>query len=1104
MTTTATTTTESMGVGRTLWAALALAGLAAAAVVAAVAAQSAPPSAARADHPLADPPEGFPDPPGLWEISPDHLVAGTTTPVQLRYVQGRDSLPPGSTHIVRFEPLSVVDLFHARPSEGIDLVPLEGHPLPQVEVEPMRVAGIGYGEVVLRFPAGLAAGDAFALDYGNRQPDGTLAALVAPIHARGLTFQIFSQLEPGGARVSWLNASWDEGLPTVDLLAAQPSRVRLFLPTLVAPGQSFRLRLAVTDEFDSRSEPLYAGAIALEAPPGLEGLPARLELAAADASVAAIEGLSCREPGVYRVRARLEGDGPWFESNPIVVQAGATEGVYWGSLHNHTLYSECWGDDLDTTFRHARDVAGFDFFGTSDHYGQLPREQGLSGLTMWRERRFMHARDGWADTVRAASAFDEPGRFATLVGYECSMNDSGHYNVHWHHDASRDPLEEAESYFLPVYCDYVDALGRLLQDSHALLIPHMHAANFPFLSLVQRTNSWGEPLTPVMEVYSDWGDGVRPLGVRDPQSRFGGLGGGTCFLGALEQGIELGVTGDADHHAGLPGRRQAFGVAPSHDHPPGLTAARMGRLDADAVLDAYRRRATYATTGERIYLDVRGGPAGDPEVPMGGRLAADGPIALRVQVAGTAPIARVSLFDGLTLAGEWTPADEDAGTRDLVWDFACDPWGPAAAPAVAASGAPAAEPLPADWRPSRMGQELTIVPGTREEQYYLAANRGSVLINGQRVVDRDRSVVYGFQFAPGAPARLDLELDQEFKVSVSPDGGIYQTVLEEPARVHMGGNREVRTVDLTASVSEQPCVFVKLTDSHPEDGWGGRLGRLVVRSEQLPTPGRLPARDIVDRPLERRHAYLVEVEQADGQLAWSSPLFVEREHQADLRWDLAPDGRPRLTNAGDADARDVEVDFSPDEHGALLPSVARPEIQRDEDVGFLWTDRLDDRRVRVHWRWRGSEALAGRVVLEGVRGYATVPNFDFGLRRGAFDDGRAGVVEFELPSIAHDETGRSVGLDFDVENDPSRPNVVRLQLEDEVLVRCDGRDQTVRELALPLNGRSSDRPLGLQVIPRLGAGESWSPAEGPPGFWSVDPADRIPERDEDDNLWRQG
>jgi hypothetical protein len=111
-----------------------------------------------------------------------------------------------------------------------------------------------------------------------------------------------------------------------------------------------------------------------------------------------------------------------------------------------------------------------------------------------------------------------------------------------------------------------------------------------------------------MEVYSDWGDGVRPVGVRSPEGRFGGLSGGTPFLAALAQGHELGVTGDADHHAGLPGRRQAFGVAPSHDHPPGLTAARMGRLDAESVLDAYRRRATYATTGERIWLDVRAGP----------------------------------------------------------------------------------------------------------------------------------------------------------------------------------------------------------------------------------------------------------------------------------------------------------------------------------------------------------------------------------------------------------------------------------------------------------------------------------------------------------------
>ena len=1099
----------------TRWPALvallgALAGLAAGAT----ALPQASPPPEHESRPLPPPPDELPELPGIWEISPDRLVAGTTTHIQLRYVNGPAALPAGSAHIVHFEPISVADLLHARPSEAVDLVPLGDRPLPRVEVEPMKVAGIGYGEVVLRFPDGLEAGAGFALDYGNRQPDGSIAALVAPIHMRGLTFEVFTQLEQGGPRHTWLNQSWLEGLPTVDLLAAAPSRVRLFGPTLVAPAQTFRLRVAVTDAYDSRAEPPFAGTVALEAPAGLDGLPAQLELAAGDLSVGAIEGLSCQQPGIYRVRARLPGDGEWFESNPIVVQAGATEGVYWGCLHNHTLYSECWGDDLDSTFLHARDVAGLDFFGTSDHYGQMPRDQGQSGLTMWRERRFMHARDAWIDTVRAATAFDAPGRFATLVGYELSMNDSGHYNVHWRHDTARDPLEEAASYFLPQYCDYVDALARQLQDTHALLIPHMHAGAFPFLSLLKRQNAWGEELTPVMEVYSDWGDGVRPVGDRDREGRFGGLGGGTPFLEALAQGLELGVTGDADHHAGLPGRRQAFGVAPSHDHPPGLTAARMARLDGESVLDAYRRRATYATTGERIWLEVRAGPADAgvgpvAEVPMGQVLAADGPVELRVQVAGTAPITRVSLFDGLTPAGEWKPAD--SGARDVSCSFACEPWKPSAdAAGGTASGAGsgassgASPDGAAGWKPLSMGQELTIVPGTREEQYYLAANRGSVLVNGYRVADRERSLVYGFRFQPGEIARLDLDIDQEFRVALSHDGAVFETVLEEPQSVHKGGNRAVRTVDLTAFVREQPGVFVKLTDSHPDDGWGARLARMVVRSEQVPAPCHLVGRDIVYRYQDRRHPYLVEVEQADGQLAWSSPIWVEHEHLPDLRWDLAPDGRPRLTNAGDAEATDVEVSYAPDEHGFLLPSVARPDVDRSEDVCFLWTDRFDQRRTRVHLRWYGSEPLKGRVVLDGARGYATAANFDFEQRHGRVDDSRTGAVDFELPSIAHDQTGRSVGLDFEVENDPSCPNVVRLQLESEVLVRCDGRDQTVRELALPLNGRHSDRDLVLQVIPRLSAGESWVPAEGAPGFWGADPADRVPERTEGDDLWRQG
>jgi hypothetical protein len=64
-------------------------------------------------------------------------------------------------------------------------------------------------------------------------------------------------------------------------------------------------------------------------------------------------------------------------------------------------------------------------------------------------------------------------------------------------------------------------------------------------------------------------------------------------------------------------------------------------------MDAYRQRRTYGTTGARIFLEVEAHGAG-----MGETLRTDSPCDLHVTVAGTAPIARIEVFQGLTSMGK--------------------------------------------------------------------------------------------------------------------------------------------------------------------------------------------------------------------------------------------------------------------------------------------------------------------------------------------------------------------------------------------------------------------------------------------------------------------
>ena len=76
--------------------------------------------------------------------------------------------------------------------------------------------------------------------------------------------------------------------------------------------------------------------------------------------------------------------------------------------------------------------------------------------------------------------------------------------------------------------------------------------------------------------------------------------------------------------------------------------------------DAFFGRRTYATTGDRILLDVQvnGEPAGS-------EVASDGSVELRVAVHGTAPIDRVDIIRGDRLVHTEHPAKQPGCERGL-------------------------------------------------------------------------------------------------------------------------------------------------------------------------------------------------------------------------------------------------------------------------------------------------------------------------------------------------------------------------------------------------------------------------------------------------------
>lgn len=93
-----------------------------------------------------------------------------------------------------------------------------------------------------------------------------------------------------------------------------------------------------------------------------------------------------------------------------------------------------------------------------------------------------------------------------------------------------------------------------------------------------------------------------------------------------------------------------------------------------------------------------------------------------------------------------------------------------------------------------------------------------------RFADGTHYFVYRFPFpADTTAASVTLTIDNEYLVQVSADGKSWTTMLTEKTQEHDGNNKAARTVDLSSYLGPDKASYVRVADSFPQDGWGGRV-----------------------------------------------------------------------------------------------------------------------------------------------------------------------------------------------------------------------------------------------------------------------------------------
>lgn len=467
----------------------------------------------------------------------------------------------------------------------------------------------------------LKPGDTITIRFGDRR-QGSPGIRVQTYCERKFQFRVFPD-----AIATYDYVALPES-PSISIVPGPGAHWRAVVPTMVRAGEPFRLAVKADDKWGNPSN-LVERVLQLKAAQTIEGMPAKLRFEKGRFAAVA-EGLVVHEPDTLAIDVLGEDGALLCRTNPLrIVRAGTPDVHYWGDTHGQS--DETLGtNSARDYFLFGRDRAFLDVMG---HQGN---DFQITGAF-------------WQELNELTREFDQPGKFVCIPGYEWSANTAvgGDRNVHF--------MREGETIHRSSHAQIFDAVDKVDEATDA------HTAHELFDKLQGRdcvvmahvggryadvTYAHDGRLETAVEVHSAWGTFE------------------WIVWDAFEKGHRVGIVANSDGHKGRPGA--CYPGASFFGSYGGLTCHIAPRLDRAAIFECMRRRHHYATTGNRMLMDVSVRTAGnatlfrrDPAVFEGvhseatrrlimGDIAriTDDEVELDVEIVGSAPLERVDLMDG--------------------------------------------------------------------------------------------------------------------------------------------------------------------------------------------------------------------------------------------------------------------------------------------------------------------------------------------------------------------------------------------------------------------------------------------------------------------------
>jgi hypothetical protein len=418
--------------------------------------------------------------------------------------------------------------------------------------------------------------DQVIITYGNTS-SGSRGFLMADFSSDRMPLPLYLVLEEDGLLLSL-------PIQPIQVTGTAFAGLHGFAPSVVATGETFAISLRAEDHYRNRAlaghpelQLLLDGEVIAIAPPSSE-------------AISIVDELQLDKPGVYRFSVATSDGSVTGSVNPVLVTDSPQRRIYWGDTHGHSGFAEGIGT-ADRFMRWARDDARLDYVTHSEHDIWMDDQE-------WVVLR---------DNVRR---YTQEGQFIAFLGYEWTVRNfqGGHHNVLFR---TPDRRNRVPVQFYPTLSQLYQGLRADNNSADVLIIPHAHQAGD------YRQND--PELEPLVEIMSQHGNFE-------------------WFASSyLEHGHQIGFTAASDNHLSQPGY-----TAPKNTslaQRGGLGAVLAASRTTDSLFDALKERHTYATTGERMIVDVTVNGT-----TMGQRAAHAEVRSISGRVIGTAPIDQITIM----------------------------------------------------------------------------------------------------------------------------------------------------------------------------------------------------------------------------------------------------------------------------------------------------------------------------------------------------------------------------------------------------------------------------------------------------------------------------